>query len=330
MYSALKLLFYVSKLLGFAPYTLLENGVLVPSRIARKYSIILCIIVIAAEMKVFAFEIMNDTPILTFAMILLGLSSLITHFFSVLNFIKSPTKFIKITEKLNVLDSIFHQTLVVRKKQLCALVAQLLIGSISLGSYLYWATFCTDDTKMTSHNIAVKFICVFGDYIIVLQYINLVLFTRQYFYHLNLQLFELEHLCSQPPLTGCNAVSMMYHSLAVTSPKPARLQLRDQISTFVEFYNKLLDTVRSIHSAYSLQILLIVAKIFFHIIFSFYLVFIVTFLPDYDKQYNIHALFFILWTTFQLVFIIASCDYTKTEVSVDRYCESRRMNVFKY
>jgi hypothetical protein len=218
--------------------------------------------------------------------------------------------------------------LFVRKKQLFALIAQLLIGCISLGSYLYWATFCTDDSKITSDNVAVKFICVFGDYIVVLQYINFVLFTRQYFCHLNVQLFELEHLCSQSPSSGCIDARMTYSSVIVTSPKPTRPQLRDQILTLVEFYNKLLDTVRSINSAYSLQILLIVAKIFFHITFCLYFVFIVSFSPDYDKQYKIHALFHILWTTFQLVFIIATCDYTKTEVSVDCYCASRRMNVF--
>jgi hypothetical protein len=265
---------------------------------------------------------MNDTPILTFGMILMGFSSLVTHFCSVLHFIKYPMKFIKITEKLNVLDSIFHQTLSVRKKQLCALVAQLLIGCVLLGSYLCWATFYTDDAKITSDNVAVKFICVFGDYIIVLQYINLVLFTRQYFCHLNVQLYELEHLCLQPPLIGCNDARM-------TTPKPARSQLREQILMLLEFCDKLLDTARCINSAYSLQILLIVAKIFFHITFCLYLVFIVTCSSDYDKQYNIHALFFILWTAFQLVFIITSCDYTKTEVSVDCYCESRCMNVFK-
>jgi hypothetical protein len=245
----------------------------------------------------------------------------VTHFFSVLISIKSPTKFIKITEKLNILDSIFHQTLFVRKKQLCALVAQLVIGCISLGSYLCWANFYTDDTTITSANIAVKFICILGDYIFILQYINIVLFTRQYFSHLNVQLFELERLCSQSPSTGCSDARMTFHSLTFTSPKPGTLQLRDQISTLVDLYNKLLDTVRSINSAYSLQILLNVAKIFFHIVFCLYLVFIVTFSSDYDKQYRNHALFFILWTTFQLILIITSCDYTKREVSVDCYCE---------
>jgi hypothetical protein len=136
-------------------------------------------------------------------------------------------------------------------------------------------------------------------------------------------------LCSQLPSTACSDARMTYNSVFVTFPEPTRPRLRDQILTLVEFYNKLLDTVRSINSAYSLQILLIVAKIFFHITFCLYLAFIVTFSSDYDKQYRIHALFFILWTIFQLVFIIASCDYTKTEVSVDCYCEFRRVNVFK-
>jgi hypothetical protein len=135
-------------------------------------------------------------------------------------------------------------------------------------------------------------------------------------------------LCSQLPSSACNDARMTYDSVFVTFPKPTRPRLRDQILTLVEFYSKLLDTIRSINSAYSLQILLIVAKIFFHITFCLYLFFIVTFSPDYDKQYRIHALFFILWTTFQLVFIIASCDYTKTEVSVDGYCEFRRVNVY--
>jgi hypothetical protein len=328
--SAFKLLFYASRLLGFAPYTLLENGKLAPSRNARRYSIILCSIVIAAEMKVFAFEIMTDKPILIFGMLLLGCSSVLTHVFSVLISIKSPTKFIKIAKKLKTLDSIFHQTSFVRKKQLYTLIAQLVIGGISLGSYVYWAGFCTDDANIASDNIAAKFICFLGDYIIVLQYINFVLFSRQYFHHFNARLLELERLCSQLPSTGYSPARKTYISFNVTSPKPASPQFLDQILTLVELYNKLLDTVRSINSAYSLQILFIIAKMFFHIIFCLYLVFIVIFSVDYDKQYNVHALFFILWTTFQLFSILASCDCTKREVSMDYCCKSGPVNVFKY
>jgi hypothetical protein len=329
VFSAFKLLFYVSKLLGFAPYTLLQNGVLVPSRTARKYSIILCIVVIAAEMKVFAFEITKEMPILTFGMLLLGWSSMATHFFSLLISIKSSTKFIKLKEKLNTLDYVSHQTLFVGKKEFYFLVAQLLIGCISLGSYLSWASFCIDNTLITPGNTVVTFICFLGDYIIVLQYINLVLFTRQCFHHLNGQLLELEHLCSQLPSTGYSHVRMTYISFTVTCPKPVRPQFRDQISTLIDIYNILVDTVRSINSIYSLQTLFIIAKMFFHITFSFHLVFIVTFSVGYDRQYKIHALFFILWTTFQLGSILASCDYTKTEVSVDYCCKSGPVSDFK-
>jgi hypothetical protein len=328
VFSAFKLLFYVSRVLGFAPYTLLENGDLVPSRVARRYSIILCIIVIFAEMKVFAFEIITNKPILIFGMLLLGCSSVLTHFFAVLISIRSPTKFIKIAEKLNTFDSIFHRTSFVRKKQIYTLVAQLVIGCISLGSYLFWAGFFTDDASITSDSIAVRLMCFLGDYIIVLQYINCVLFSRQYFHHLNSRLLELEHLRSQPLSTGYSGARKTYISFNVTSPKPVRPQFLDQIITLVELYNKLLDTVRNINSAYSLQILFIIAKMFFHIIFCLYLVFIVTFSVDYDKQYIMHALFFILWTTFQLFSILASCDYTKTEVSVDYCCKSGPMNAF--
>jgi hypothetical protein len=270
-------------------------------------------------MKVFAFQIMADKPILIFGMLLLGCSSLLTHFFAVLISIRSPTKFIKIADKLNTFDSIFHRTSLVRKKQLYTLVAQLVIGCISLGSYSFWAGFCTDDAKITSDNIAVKFTCLLGDYIVVLQYINFVLFSRQYFHHLNSRLIELEHLRSQPLSTGYSGARKTYISFNVTSPKPVRPQFLDEVLTLVELYNKLLDTVRNINSAYSLQILFIIAKIFFHITFCLYLVFIVTLSVDYDKQYTMHATFFILWTTFQLFFILASCDCTRAEVSVN-YC----------
>jgi len=63
VHSALKLLFHVSKVLGFAPYTLLDNGVLVPSRAAKIYSIFLCICLMAAKGDVFAIMDTKNTLI---------------------------------------------------------------------------------------------------------------------------------------------------------------------------------------------------------------------------------------------------------------------------
>jgi len=83
VYSALKLLFYVSKVLGFAPYTLLENGVLVPSRAAKKYSIFLCIWVIASKVDVYAFIKLEYNRINFTGLTLIYSFSWVTHLLAV-------------------------------------------------------------------------------------------------------------------------------------------------------------------------------------------------------------------------------------------------------
>lgn len=316
VYSAFHLLFYVSKFLGFAPYALMKNGKLIPSSIAKKYSIILCIVVIAAEIKVFAVEVMKDTPLLLVGLVLLSLSSVVTHILSVFMSINGSKKFIRISEKINIFDSMFHQTLDVRKKQFYSLVAQIMIGSISLGSYLFWANIYIGNKEEKWEGVVTKLICVLGDYIIVLQYTNLVVIFGQYFSHINIQLIELDRIFSQKPTARHVETGNFFIShVSITSAKPVRHELRDRVSCFMDLYEKLFDATRFIDSAYSLQILLIVAKIFVHITFCLYLVFVVIFSTYYDKCYSINALFFCFWAIFQLVLIIVCCDYTKGKVS---------------
>ena len=47
-----------------------------------------------------------------------------------------------------------------------------------------------------------QFISVFRDFIVVIQYKNLVLFTGQHFSHIKVKFAELVHLCSQRPSTA--------------------------------------------------------------------------------------------------------------------------------
>jgi hypothetical protein len=317
-YSALNLLFYVSKLLGFAPYTLLENNSFVPSRIAKKYSILLCIVVLAAETEVFAFQMMKNTPVLIFGLVLLSLSSVVTHVLSVFISISASRKFIRISEKIGILHSMFHQTFDVRKRQFYALVAQLAFGFTCVGSYLLWDSVHVSNKEGKWESVVTKLVCILGDYVVVLQYINLVLIAGQYFSHMNIQLIQLEDLFSQKPLTDYadeGTVSLSLNS-GVTSSKPAGHQLRDRVSSFPDLHKKLFETTRSINSAYSLQILFIVAKIFVHITFCLYLFFVVIYSEHYDKHYGVHALFFCFWTIFQLVLIVVSCDFTKSKVNM--------------
>lgn len=322
-HSALKLLFYVSKVLGFAPYTLLENGVLMPSLAAKRYSTVLCFCVIAAEIEVFAFQNMKNAPILITGFVLISTSSWMTHLVSVFMSMNAHKTFGKITKKLNIMDSMLRQSLYVHRKQFYFLLAQLLVGLVSLGSYLFWANFYivfeTSNVFVVPvklYHLAVNFICIFGDYIVVLQYINLVLFTAQHFARINEKFAELEHLCSQNTPTARVSSKVTFRSISqVTSPNPVGFHLRDQVSALVDMHNKLLDTIRNINSTYSLQILFIVVKIFVHITFCLHL-FVVIFLNGFDAQYKVHALFFCFWSSFHLILIIASCDYTKRKVSV--------------
>jgi hypothetical protein len=326
VYSAFKLIFYVSKIMGFAPYTILENGVLMPSRAARRYSIFLCSSVIASELEVFAVRTMTDSPIYTTGFTLISSSSWVTHLLSFVLSVRSHKEFAKITQKLNTLDSMLQQTLYARKKQFYALLAQLVVGFIVLGLYLFWDNFYGDSKApdvfgvvLKSFNLAVKFICIFGDYIVVLQYLNLVLFIGQHFSHVNVKFVELGHLCSQNPSTARASSSVTFRAVSkITSPKPVGRQL-DQVSVLVDIHNKLLDTVRSINSTYSLQILFNVAKMFVTLTFCLYFV-LVTFSNDYDPQYKVRSLFICLWSLVHLMLIIASCDYTKRQVSVDYDC----------
>jgi hypothetical protein len=216
----------------------------------------------------------------------------------------------------------FHQTLHVKKKQFYATVAQLTVGLISLGAYLFWAYFCTGNKGKNWNDTVAKLICIFGDYIVVLQYINLVLLSGQYFYQANLQLLKLEHFRSQKS-TGRAEATVAFLSHADSTPSHMiKPPLRDHLSALVYRYDEVLDIVQRINSAYSLQISFNVAKIFVHITFCLYLVFVVTFSTEYDAQYIVHALFLCFWAVFQLVLIVVSCDYSKREVSMNCYSGS--------
>jgi len=200
VYSALKLLFYVSKVLGFAPYTLLENGILVPSCAAKTYSIFLCICVIAYNMDVFEIIKAKDTPIFFTGIVLIFSCSWVTRVLAVVISILSHTNFQKITHKFNTLDSMLHQTLHDHKKQFYTVLAQLAVGFISSLSVLFWYSFYVDnnsdnffDVALKLANIPVQFIWAFSDFIIVIQYTNFVLFTGQHFSHINIQFAELVH-----------------------------------------------------------------------------------------------------------------------------------------
>jgi len=323
VYRALKLLFLISKVLGFAPYNLLENGVLVPSRAAKRYSIFLCWCVIASGVDVFAFIKVENTPIILIGLKIIHSCSWVTHLISVVISIRSHKKFQKITEKFNTLDSMLHQTLHAHKKQFYTVLAQMAVAFISSGSVLFWNSYNVFNNASNSLHAAaqlatipVQFICVFGDFIVVFQYINLVLFTGQHFSRINVKFAELVHLCSQNPSTARVSSTVTFRSVStVTCPKPVGLHLRDQVSAVVDLHNKLLDTLPSINSAYSLQILFNVAKAFVHITFSLYF-FLVTFSTEFEAMFRVHTFFFTLWSSLQIILIITCCDYTKRQVSV--------------
>ena len=323
VYSAVTLLFYVSKVLGFAPYTILENGILVPSRAAKRYSIFLCICVIGHRVDVFAFLQMKDAPIIFIGLVLIFSCSSVTYLLSVVLSIRSHKKFQKITQKFNTLDSLLHQTLHAHKKQFYTVLAQLSLGFISSFSILVWHSFYVDNNATSFFDVALKLsnifsqlICFFGDFIVVLQYINLVLFTGQHFSHMNIKFAELVHLCSHSPSTARVASTLTFRSVStITSPKLVGLQLRDQVSAVVDIHSKLLDTIPSINSAYSLQILCNVSKIFVHITFSLYY-FLLTLSNEVAAQFRVYILFFCLWSSLQIILIIICCDYTKRQVSV--------------
>jgi len=220
-----------------------------------------------------------------------------------------------------------HQTTHAHKKQFYTVLAQLAVGFISSGSVLFWHSFYVDNNADDFFNLAVKlaqvffkFICLFGDFIVVLQYINLLLFIGQHFSHINIKFAELVHLCSQGPSTAHISSTVTFRSVStITFPKPVGLQLRDQVSAVVDIHNKLLDTVPSINSAYSLQILCSVAKIFVHITFSLYY-FLISLSNEDASHFKVQTLFFFSWSSLQLILIIICCDYTRRQVSVYQYC----------
>ena len=144
VYSALQLLFYVSKVLGFAPYTLLENGILVASRAAKRYSIFLCICVIVSKVDVFEIVKTKDTPIIFTGLVLIYSCSWVTHLLAVVVSLLSHKEFQKVTQKFYTFDSMLHLTLHSHKKEFYTLLAQLGIVFISSGSLLFWHKFYVD------------------------------------------------------------------------------------------------------------------------------------------------------------------------------------------
>ena len=338
VYSALQLLFYVSKVLGFAPYTLQENGILVPSRAARRYSIFLCICVIAYKLDAFEITKTKDTPLFLTGHVLIYSCSWVTHLLAVILSIRSHKNFQKITQKFYILDSMLQQILHSHKKQFYIVLAQLGVGFVSSGFVLIWNSFYFENNASNCFDVALKlalipvqFICVFGDFIVVLQYTNLVLFTGQYFSHINVKFAELVHLCSQSPTTARVPTTVTFRSVStITSPKPAEIRLRHQVSAVVDIHNKLLDTIPSINSAYSLQILFNIAKVFVQITFLLYY-FLISVSNEVAASISVQTFFLCSCSSIELILIITCCDYTKRQVSViniavccEQFCSPQR------
>jgi hypothetical protein len=266
----------------------------------------------------------QDTPLIFTGLVFIFSCSRVTHLLSVVISIRSPKKFKKITEKFITLGSMFHQTLHVCKKLFYTVLAQLVVVFISSFSVSFWNSFYVDDNAtiffdvpLKLARIAVQFICVFGDFIVVLQYVNLVLFTGQHFSKINIKFAELVHLCSQSTSTAPVSSTVTFRSAStITSLKPIAVHLRDQVSAAVDIHNTLLDTVPSINSAYSLQILFNVAKLFVIITFALYF-FLISLSNGFATLFRVHSLFYFLWSSLQLILIITCCDYTKRQVSVN-------------
>jgi hypothetical protein len=215
-----------------------------------------------------------------------------------------------------------HQTLYAKEKQFYTVLAQIGVGFISSVAFLFWHNFYINkannflDVASKLAHITVQILCIFGDFIIVLQYTNLVLFTGQHFSHINMKLAELVNLCLQSPPTARVSSTVTFRSLSqITSPKPVGLQLRDQVSDVGDIHSKLLDTVPIITSVYSLQILCNVTKIFVYITFSLYY-FVLALSTEFGAQFRVHTVYLSLWSSFQLLLILSCCDYTKRQVSV--------------
>jgi hypothetical protein len=215
-----------------------------------------------------------------------------------------------------------HQTLYAQKKQYYTVLAQIGVGFIPSGTLTLWYNFYVNkatnffDVAQKLVRISVQILCAFGDFIVVLQYTNLVLFTGQHFSHINIKLAELMHLCSQSPSSARVSSTVTFRSVSqITSPKPVGLQLRDEVSAVVDIHNKLLDTVPIINSVYSLQILCNVTKVFVRITFSLYY-FLIKLSREYVAQFRVNTLLFCLWSSSQLILIVNCFDYTKRQVSV--------------
>jgi hypothetical protein len=215
-----------------------------------------------------------------------------------------------------------HQTLYAKKKQFYTVLAQIGVGFISSVAFLFWHNFYINkannfiDVATKLAHISAQILCVFGDFIVVLQYTNLVLFTGQHFSHINIKLAELVHLCSQSPSTARVTSTVTFRSVSqITSPKPVGLQLRDQVSAVGDIHSKLLDTVTIITSVYSLHILCNVTKLFVYIIFSLYYL-VLALSTEFGAQFRVHTVFLFLWSSFQIILILSCCDYTKRQVSV--------------
>jgi hypothetical protein len=192
--KAVKPLFYVSRILGLAPYSLSGNGKLTVHLPALVYSILINVIVISLPVCYLVYAgISGNVPskyVLEWGMAILCMATLLTNALSASLTLFRCRSLINIYSDILYLCSIIEDVSPVFHKSLTTVINLLLLGCVPY--CIFYAIFCgtLDIPKTGILFTPILFIILYCPFVIIVQFASLILLSMRLLSYINTRLSE--------------------------------------------------------------------------------------------------------------------------------------------
>ncbi|KAJ9599132.1 hypothetical protein L9F63_010400, partial [Diploptera punctata] len=310
--AALKLIYFISMLFGFAPFRIQNTGHLKPSKIVLAYSIFLWLYVTKSGGQSFLEKLVRkDQILLSVCLMILTITSQVSHSTSFMICINKRRKIIEILDQLIALESSVKQNISKKYKMCKKVTFQLLYGVAVL--IIPKIVFCFNG-MMTIQESIFEIICIFGDYIVILQFSFFISLCHEYLTHLNSKLLEYyEHSGKTLKRSiSIESITSSDHYIFSKMKTPGlSLDLRTWALNIINLHHKFCDVILVINNSYALQMLVYTAKYFIFITFCLFFMFILMPFPygnriSYDK-YAPQVFCLSIWSISQIFMITVPC-----------------------
>ena len=319
--KALKLIFSVSRFLGFAPFCIKDTGHLEASRLFIIYSYIpfLSALIFGGYSFFRKINEIEKEELMIACTNVMAFISMFAHVSSFIRSIRCRQTIVQTVHQLLLIDSLTKENENVKlfKKNIYKLLlAVVILGIPKIGLI----------NLLGIRLLITELICTFGDYVVILQFSFLVSLSREYLTYLNLEILEMYEK-SKESVKQSNSVEYVFLKSNfgyAKSTKSANTSggVRFWALDVVNKHHRICDVLLNVNRAFSLQILLNIAKFFTYLTYSSYFLVTITFSQEFPPSYRLYIVHFVhlfVSGVFQLLMIVVVCFTTVEEVSLSNY-----------